>query len=556
MLDTVDKDSEMELRHYLHLLWRGRWMILVTLAFTLGPALALSFRQTPVYVAQSDLLLQPRITDSLFDDTGVQSGSQDAQGFLATEIQVLQSQEVRDGVAKKLNVSFAPDVVVERVGDSRVLRVVAESRSATFAAAVANAYVEADVELRRQQITDDVRTARGPIDAKIADLQVQIDDLNRRTPATTTPQRVPVDDSLVSTRDALVAQQAALKKTVDGLEFQGKLSTGGARVLKPAEVPPSPDRPSHARAGLLAASLGLVLGVGMVFLVDQLDDSVQSTSDLEQAVGPGLPILGMIPTIVRRENQSAGVASLTQPRSRPAEAYRTLRTAVQYHGIDRPLRCVQVTSASASEGKTTTAANLAVVLAQSGTQVVLVDCDLRRPNIASIFGLSNKIGLTSVILGDVPLSSALQPVPGVDNLRVLATGALPPNPADVLSLQRTEEVLESLHGSGRIVLLDCPPVLLFTDANVLASYSDATLLVAAAGISQRKQIHRAVELLRLVEAPLTGTVFNRVAPEQAYGYGYGYGYGRYTFSDDDGLAGRRSNGGESAGAPLASGENR
>jgi receptor protein-tyrosine kinase len=211
------------------------------------------------------------------------------------------------------------------------------------------------------------------------------------------------------------------------------------------------------------------------------------------------------------------------------EAYRALRTAIQFLGLDHPLRVLQITSPSASEGKTTTMANLGVALASTGRRVVLISSDLRRPRIDRFFGLSDDVGLTSVILGDVPLSAAVQRVPDVDGLFVLAAGPLPPNPSELLGSTHAEELFVALRAEFDMVLLDSPPVLPVTDAAVLSAYADATLLVATARKTRRRDFGRAVELLRQVEAPLVGSVLNGVTSEG--GYGYGYGYYRYEPSE-------------------------
>src|SRR5205085_11256674 len=154
----------------------------------------------------------------------------------------------------------------------------------------------------------------------------------------------------------------------------------------------------------------------------------------------------------------------------------------------------------------------------------LVDCDLRRPRVHDFFGLSNEVGFTSVLLGEVALAEAIQDIPGERMMMMLRSGVLPPNPSELLSSRRTVQVLSALQAESDIVLLDCPPVLPVTDASVLSARVDATLLVTTAGQTTRKAMSRAVELLRQVDAPLVGTVFNGVSDQEAYGYAYKYSY--------------------------------
>jgi tyrosine-protein kinase len=187
------------------------------------------------------------------------------------------------------------------------------------------------------------------------------------------------------------------------------------------------------------------------------------------------------------------------------------------------MRTVQITSPSAAEGKTTTLTNLAVALASAGQRVVMVDCDLRRPRLHQFFRLPNEVGFTSVLLGELPLREAVQQV-GKGDIVMLASGPLPPNPSELLSSQRTVQVLAALQAEADVVLIDSPPVLPVTDAAVLSARVDATLLVTRAGTTTRKQLTRSVELLRQVDAPLVGTVFNSVSGSDAYGYAYNYRY--------------------------------
>jgi non-specific protein-tyrosine kinase len=250
--------------------------------------------------------------------------------------------------------------------------------------------------------------------------------------------------------------------------------------------------------------------------------------------------------------------TITEPSSPAAEAYRSLRTAVQFIGLDQTIRAIQVTSPNSSEGKTTTLANLAVALSRAGQRVIVASCDLRRPRIHEFLGLADKdalkplgedllgpldeefvgqpdtnhfgeLGLTSVLVGRVPLAEgieeALRVVPGEESLALLPAGPAPPNPSELLSSKRTAELFDLLKAKCDVLLVDSPPVLPVTDALVLAKLVDATILVGTADRTTRKEIHRSVELLHQVDAPLVGTVLNGVNPEATYGYGAGYGYG-------------------------------
>lgn len=300
------------------------------------------------------------------------------------------------------------------------------------------------------------------------------------------------------------------------------LQTGGADVVSPAVLPDSPVRPRPVRNVAIALVLGAFLGLGVVFLVDYLDDSIRSKEDVERAE-PTLPVISVIPAVGGwRSKDEARLISITDPTSAAAEAYRSLRTSVQFPLFDHPVRTLQVTSPNASEGKTTTLANLAVALAGAGHRVTIVCCDLRRPRVHEFFGLDNSAGFTSVLVGERSMAAALQAVPGVKGLSLLASGPLPPNPSELLQSQRAAEILKFLEADDGFVLLDSPPVLPVSDAAVLSKLVHATLLVCSAGTTRRRDLNRATELLRQVQAPLIGVVLNGVAESASYGSQYGY----------------------------------
>ena len=215
---------------------------------------------------------------------------------------------------------------------------------------------------------------------------------------------------------------------------------------------------------------------------------------------------------------------LETPTSQAAEAYRSMRTAVQFLGLDKPLKVIGITSPAAGDGKTTTIANLAVSFARAGQRVVVVSGDMRRPRIHTFFGVANDTGLTSVLLDHEPAGHGLRTVEGEPYIRVLASGPIPPNPAEVLSLDRVRTLIADIAQGAEIVLIDCPPTLPVTDALLLSRLIDGMLIVASAGVTKRRDLQRTCELLRQVGAPLLGTILNRVPARGGYGYDYGYYY--------------------------------
>jgi capsular exopolysaccharide synthesis family protein len=216
-------------------------------------------------------------------------------------------------------------------------------------------------------------------------------------------------------------------------------------------------------------------------------------------------------------NGHAQLITLRDPRSPAAEAYRTLRTNIQFSSLDRALRTLLATSTAPDEGKSTTLANLAVTIAEAEQRVILVDCDLRRPSLHTLFNLPNENGLTSMILAneDAPIPFQESGLPG---LSVLTSGPLPPRPADILGSRRMEAVIARLRDQADIVLFDTPPVVAVTDAAVLATRMDGVLLVFQAGKTSRERARQARQILEKVKAHIVGVVLNNAEVEKEYGY--------------------------------------
>lgn len=493
----VEQGARRGPRDYLRMISRGRPVIVATVLVVTVPALVMALLTTPAYAAQAEVLLQPRTSETLFDPTT--SVPIDPGRQVRNEIRVVSSAPVRAAVETALGP--VPKATARAVGASDLISVSVRSTDPARAAVVANAYATSYIEYSRKQAVDDVLAASRQVQNKISELQQQIDTAAGG-----------------AQRESLVASQGFFKQKLDQLQVEGALKQGGAQLVTPATAPSSPVSPRPLRTGILALLFGLLVGVGLALLRELLDDSVRSKDDFERLV-PDVPVLGLIPVVSTwRGKDDPYLVSLEEPTSPAAEAYRTLRTSIQFIGLDQPMQTLQITSANTQEGKTTTLANLGVALARSGPTVAIVCCDLRQPRIHEFFGLSNEVGFTSVLLGKVPLAGAIQEVPQQARLFVLASGPVPPNPSELLSSKRTVEVLGSLQAEYDIVLIDAPPVLPVTDSLILSGRVDATLLVVVAGSTSRKEAVRAMELLRQVEAPVVGALLNGAETADSYGY--------------------------------------
>ncbi|MBV9933954.1 MAG: polysaccharide biosynthesis tyrosine autokinase, partial [Actinobacteria bacterium] len=340
-------------------------------------------------------------------------------------------------------------------------------------------------------------------------------------------------------KNALIQQESLVKQQVDQLSVDSQLRSGGAQLVSPAKTPSSPVRPKPFQDAALGGLGGLVLGVGLAFLREYLDDSVKDKGDVERALGGHVPTLGLVPAVATwRDADSPMVVSLSDPSSSEAEAYRTLRTSVAFASLENSLKTILVTSGKPAEGKTTTVANLGVALARAGKRVVIASADLRQPRLHSFFGLNNDVGFTSVLLGEAQAPAAIQYISNVPGLAVLAAGAQPPNPSEMLAGQRTKDLLNALAQVADFVIVDGAPLLPVSDGVVMAGQVDGVILVASARHSTKRELARCKELLDQVDARIVGTVLNQVRGET--GFGYGYGSGRpHSYAAPAGTNGRR-----------------
>jgi len=316
---------------------------------------------------------------------------------------------------------------------------------------------------------------------------------------------------------------------------------GNVRIIDKALPPVDPIKPKKKINLLLGALLGLGLGLGMAFFVERLDNSLKSIEDVEAT---GLSILGSIPLIKNSKDRkskkeeekseeyqikriTSNLVTHFEPKSPISEAYRTFRTNLQFARLDEPLKTVLVTSSGPSEGKSTTVANLAITMAQMGTRTILIDSDLRRPVLHSIFNLQRAPGLTNYLAGNVPWKEIVQETP-IENLTLLTCGVLPPNPSELLGSKKMKNLLEELKEKYDMVLFDSPPVIAVTDAAVLSTLLDGVVLVSSSGSTSREALQRAISLLENVKGRLIGGVLNKIKVESVYGsYHYYYYYHYY-----------------------------
>jgi succinoglycan biosynthesis transport protein ExoP len=518
-MDDRQGTKQLYLRDYGQILNRRKWTIIIILVVAVGLAVTYDSVSTKKYTAVAQLQITPQLSQTV--QQAQNSAAVSPLIDVPTAIQVIQSNSVALAVQK--TVPNAPSVVAKEVQLTAVVTVSVTATTAKLAVKAANAYANAYISQQTTQTVSALNNAEGIIQNHIQDLATQIQNLQQQIAGLGNNQAA----QQVSLQTQLSAQQTLqsnYQSQLSQYQFAAQLVTGGGQIIGVATLPTKPSSPKPTTDIILGVIIGLVIGIGIALLREYYDESIRTMADLER-VTHGVPTLGLVPAIGDwRSDGEPYLVSEKAPMSPPAEAYRSLRTSIQFLGLERDISTLLFTSPSASEGKTTTMANMATTMAHAGQSVVMVCCDLRRPRIHNFFGLSNQVGFTSVLLGTATLEEALQAAPGIPGLYLLASGPTPPNPSELLSDPRCKAVLDQLAERADIVLIDSPPVLPVTDAAVLATQVDGVVLVTSVGNSSRKDVARAIEVLGRVNAPLVGLVLNKASESDSYAY-YRYSYG-------------------------------
>jgi polysaccharide biosynthesis transport protein len=491
--------AEMTLRDYAGVVRRRKWVVILTVLLVVLVAMALTVLQTPIYESSSAVLVQPRGQDGLYTS---QDTYWDRDRAIQTEIQVIEGEAVQQRVQGNLALDDLPSSVsASQVGTTDVISLSVRDANAANAQTLANAYAEAYIEIRREQSVGELLSAVNEVQSAINGLEAELETM--------------ADDD--GRRPSLVAQLASFNTTLDQLRVDAALRTGGASVIQTAFLPESPIEPTPVRTAMLAAIVGLLIGLGAAFLIDHLDDKIRREEDLEAVAG--LPVLSVVPVDPPPDNLPI---ALSEPTHDAVESYRGLRTNLLFLGLDRAIRVIQVTSSLAAEGKTTTASNLAVVLAQAGHRVALVDADLRRPRLHEVFGIPQSPGFTDLLFGmDAKDLVHHIDVSGGNRLSVYPSGTVPSNPSEILSGRRISRLLVEMGGHYDYVVVDSAPILPVSDSVALAAAADGVLVVSHAGRVTQGNVEETLERLARVSAPVLGMVLNQASKVSREYYAYG-----------------------------------
>jgi len=533
------------LRDYLNVLRRRRWVLLLAIVVVPAGAVALSMLQPARYSACANVLLSRQSLANSLSNVVDPTMTVDPQRLVDTQTDVARSPQIAAAVLAVAQVKsrkpqqFLDTSSVTAKAGTDVLVFCDTEPKAAAAAQFATLYAKQYIVYANELSTRAIKSARDEVEAKLATLQ------SAGQSCTGFCADLLSKDQQLATMEALQTGNATLIKAADG----------AART-----------QPNPVRDGLLGLLVGVALGLGLAFLRDHLDTRIRSASEVSQRLG--LPLLARLPEPPRNLRKSNQIVMIDEPTSHHAEPFRVLATNLEFVSHELQPRTIMVTSACQGEGKSTTAANLAVTIARTGRRVALVDLDLRRPFVHELFHVPPEPGLTTMALGHATLEDALVPFPvggGVaatshtgpgtvatveNRLQVLCSGRMPPNPGEFIRSRGVGRLIMHLSEVFDTVIIDAAPLLGLGDSLALIPRVDAIVLVARLEMLRRPtldELHRVLEGSGANALGIVVTAAQREGDGEAYGYGNGYGYYGYGESKN----GRAQKASEVSGAGAA-----
>ncbi len=522
-----------ELRHYAAIVLKRWWVLVLVLIFTLAIGFGVTRQQEPVYKATASILVGQSLQTTNISTQDFRTSEELAQTYAA----LAQRQPVLEGTVEALGLDtrwqrLRGAVSAKLVPNTQLVEITVEADSPEEAAVIADEVANqlilmSPTALQNQEFAETITF----VEQRMASLQTKIEEGQTRL-----EELEATDVSQLSATETAALQQEinALTGLITEWErnftqllafLDSNQSSNYLAIVEAAQPSLNPVRPNVQLNTAVAAAIGLALGLGLIFVLEHMDDTIKSSDDLGKMIG--LNPLGAIREVNTEGYENALIT--TRDRFSPqSEAYRMIRSNIQFMSVDEPSKSYLVTSSVRGEGKSFVTANLGVVMAQAGHSTIIVDTDLRSPVQHEIFQLQNPKGLTDLLREPELSASNFLESTQVPGLRVLTSGALPPNPSELIGSQRMKQVMAELTEIADVVIYDSPPAVIVADAAILSERVDGAVFVINVGKTRREVIQQAIYNLRQAEANLFGAVLNRVSKKTHSYYYHGYYYKRGT----------------------------
>lgn len=477
-------------------------------------------RETPLYSATATMMINPGTSAASYTDY---NAIITAERLTESYQQLVTAQPMRERVQKALGDSpVSAGYSASAANQSQVISVTATGTDPDQVALVANTVVTEFQGYIGDQTAERVATARERIDNQISVLEerrtqidAEIGQLESSQNANSETTQRDIDD-LRTERSNITSSLLDLQQ--QALTLEGQVTASGVQIqkLNDAQVPGAPFSPQPMRSLMLGLFVGALLGAGVVALLEFLDNTVKPEVDIQTLTGA--PLLATVSQIAKLEPGGRQVYTMSQPQSAAAESMRLLRTNLEFASASDPIQAMTVSSSTPGEGKSTTAANLGVVMAQSGLATVVIDGDLRKPTQNRIFGVDNGAGLTTLLTHPDQSWQDVAKKVALPGLFLIPSGPIPPNPSDLLASDRFARLIERIKTEADLVIIDSPPVLSASDALAISRHTDGVVLVSYSGKTRTDALRHAAHSIHQGGIRLIGVVLNRQKGQHGASY--------------------------------------
>jgi succinoglycan biosynthesis transport protein ExoP len=521
-----EPETIVELKRHLLALWKWSWLIVLATLLATIASFWVDSRTPRIYRATATLLVGQSLQSSNPQTQDVFASQQLGQ----TSVQLVRHQFLLQATIDALGLETSWEQLNERisavpVAGTQLIQISASDTDPGRAKAIADDVAHQLVLQSPSNSEQEPGQQRSFVNQQLDDLRFRIEEsesrireLQSRVSQETSAQRIQeLQAEMAAAEQKITVWQGSYARLLD---FDRGNRTNFLRLVEPAPLPTRPVSPNTMLNVLLAALIGFGLASAAALLLEALDDTIKTGEDVQRVFG--LPTLGTITRIEKPQDAGGQLVALQHPHAPTTEAYRVLRTNVQFSILGESTPMLLVTSAVPGEGKSTTACNLAITMAQAGKRVIVCDTDLRRPSLRQVFNVTTQRGLSSLLLDETLPTESVLVQTAVPNLQLMPSGPLPPNPAELLGSEWMRRRVEEMKSLADVVIFDSPPVLAVADSIILGALCSGVILVIEAGRTRSDACRRCKDTLDQVGLKILGVVLNKVAARQGSSYYYAY----------------------------------